>query len=128
MFEHLTTANPGHAVWQRDLSVSHLRTGDMSWEMDEFSQAAASYEAALGIFERRTRSDEHNARWLTGLAYSRRKHGMALRQLGQRDAAPSSFDAARDICERLVADSRADTPARSELAVAHVCIADALKE
>jgi hypothetical protein len=43
---------PGNAEWQRDLSISHERIGDVQRAQGDLPAAVASYRASYGISER----------------------------------------------------------------------------
>ena len=45
--ERLARADPGNAGWQRDLSVSHERIGDVLVEQGNLTAALESYQADL---------------------------------------------------------------------------------
>jgi hypothetical protein len=48
--EKLAAADPGHAGWQRDLIVSHVRMADMlENEPDRLPAARSHFEAALKV-------------------------------------------------------------------------------
>ena len=59
--EHLATADPGNAKWQRDLSVSHNRIGDVQRAQGDLAAALTSYQAALTIREHLAKADPGNA-------------------------------------------------------------------
>ena len=50
--ERLAKADPGNAGWQRDLSVSHNKIGDVQREQGDLAAALTSYRASLAIAER----------------------------------------------------------------------------
>ena len=50
--ERLAAADPGNTEWQRDLSVSHNRIGDVRRAQGNLSGALESYEAGRAIAER----------------------------------------------------------------------------
>ncbi|MCH9807784.1 MAG: tetratricopeptide repeat-containing protein, partial [Alphaproteobacteria bacterium] len=61
--ERLSQSDPGNAGWQRDLSVSHDRVGDVEKTQGNLSAALKSYQASLAIRERLSQSDPGNAGW-----------------------------------------------------------------
>jgi tetratricopeptide (TPR) repeat protein len=61
--ERLAKADPGNAGWQRDLSVSHERIGDVQQAQGDLAAAVASYQASLAIAERLAKADPGNAGW-----------------------------------------------------------------
>ena len=53
--ERLARADPGNAGWQRDLSVSHEKIGDVLRAQGNLTAALESYQASLAIAERLAR-------------------------------------------------------------------------
>ena len=52
IFERLATADPSNAGWQRDLSVSHEKVGDVLTAQGRLDHALEAYRASLAIAER----------------------------------------------------------------------------
>lgn len=50
--ERLAKADPENAGWQRDLSVSHIKIGDVLVDQGNVADALAAYKAAVAIRER----------------------------------------------------------------------------
>ena len=63
-------ADPGNAEWQRDLSVSHDRIGDVQRTQGDLPAALTSYRASLAIRERLAKADPGNAGWQRDLIVS----------------------------------------------------------
>ena len=61
--ERLAKADPGNAGWQRDLSVSHERIGEVQQAQGDLAAALTSYQASLAIAERLAKADPGNAGW-----------------------------------------------------------------
>jgi tetratricopeptide (TPR) repeat protein len=57
VFEHLAKADPGNALWQRDLSVSYDRIGDMLVAQGNLPEALKSYRDGLAIRDRLAKAD-----------------------------------------------------------------------
>ena len=68
--ERLAKADPGNADWQRDLSVSHDRIGDVQVAQGDLPAALTSYRASLAISERLAKADPGNAEWQRDLIVS----------------------------------------------------------
>ncbi len=66
-------SDPGHAGWQRDLSVSYIKVGNVQVAQGDQSGALKSYRDSLAIRERLARSDPGNASWQRDLAVSHAK-------------------------------------------------------
>ena len=48
----LAAADPANTQWQRDLSVSHNKLGDVAIAAGDLAAARAAYQASLDIFSR----------------------------------------------------------------------------
>ena len=57
----LAQSDPGNAGWQRDLSVSQDRIGDVQVAQGNLPAALTSYQASLAIRNRLAQSDSGNA-------------------------------------------------------------------
>jgi hypothetical protein len=68
--ERLAKADPGNAGWQRDLSVSHDKIGDVQQAQDDLAAALTSYQASLAIAEHLAKADPGNAGWQRDLSVS----------------------------------------------------------
>ena len=91
--ERLAKADPGNAGWQRDLSVSHDRIGDVQVAQGDLSAALTSYRASLAIRERLTKADPGNAEWQRDLSVSHDRIGDVQRAQGDLPAALTSYRA-----------------------------------
>jgi hypothetical protein len=69
----LAAADPANTQWQRDLSVSHERLGEVAAAAGELARARAAYQASLDIAVRLAAADPANAQWQSDLAYVQRK-------------------------------------------------------
>src|SRR5260370_76337 len=56
-------ADPGNAGWQRDLSVSHNKIGDVLSAQGDLTAALAAYLASLDISQGLAAADPGNAGW-----------------------------------------------------------------
>jgi hypothetical protein len=61
--ERLAAADPANTGWQRDLSVSHNRLGDLAAAAGDTAAARAAYQASLAIAERLAATDPANTQW-----------------------------------------------------------------
>jgi len=71
--ERLAAADPTNAGWQRDLSVSHERLGDVAVDAGDLAVARDHYQVSLDIRERLAAADPTNAGWQGDLSTARRK-------------------------------------------------------
>jgi len=97
----LAKADPGNAGWQRDLSVSHEKIGDVQVEQGDLAAALASYQASLAIAERLAKADPDNAGWQRDLSVSQEKIGEVQQAQGDLAAAPTSY---QDACNTIASE------------------------
>ena len=62
-------------AWQRNLSLSYEKIGDVEFDQGQLSQALESYLADLAIAESLAKSDASNAGWQRDLSVSYGKVG-----------------------------------------------------
>jgi tetratricopeptide (TPR) repeat protein len=101
IFERLAKADPGNAGWQRDLSLSQGRIGDVLVNQGHLAEALTTYQASLAIAERLAKADPGNAGWQSNLSVSHNKIGDVLKDQGNLPAALESFRASLAIAESL---------------------------
>ena len=80
--DRLAQADPGNAGWQRDLSVSYDRVGDVLVAQGNLPEALKSYRDDLAIADRLAKLDPGNAGWQRDLSVSYAKLAVALRKMG----------------------------------------------
>ena len=59
----LAAADPANTGWQRDLSVSHNRLGDVAVAAGDLAAARTAYQAGLDIAVRLAAADPANTQW-----------------------------------------------------------------
>jgi hypothetical protein len=59
--DRLAKADPSNASWQRDLSISHRKIGDVQLAQGNLPAALTSYQASHDIFDRLAKADPSNA-------------------------------------------------------------------
>ena len=67
--------DPANTQWQRDLSVSHDRIGDVLVAQGDGPEALAAYRKGLDIREALAARDPANTEWQTDVAVSCAKLG-----------------------------------------------------
>src|SRR5271166_1669962 len=122
--ERLAKADPGNADWQRDLSVSHNKIGDVRQAQGDLAGALASYQASLAIAERLAKADPGNADWQRDLSVSRNRIGDVQRAQGDLAGALASYQASLAIRERLAKADPGNAYWRRDLSVSHERIGD----
>jgi hypothetical protein len=73
--EALAKRDPANTEWQRDLSVSHNKIGDVLMAQGDGPGALGAYQASLAIAEALARRDPANTQWQVDLACSCGKLG-----------------------------------------------------
>ena len=68
--ERLAKADPGNAGWQRDLSVSYNKVGDVLKDQGNLPEALNAYRDSLAIAERLAKADPGNAQWQVDVAFA----------------------------------------------------------
>jgi hypothetical protein len=71
--QRLADADPGNAGWQRDLSVSHEKIGNVAVSAGDFAAARSAYETSLAISSRLAALDPSNAQWRNDLQWLRQR-------------------------------------------------------
>ena len=114
--DRLAKSDPGNAGWQRDLSVSYNKVGDVQVAQGDLAGALKSYRDSLAIRDRLAKSDPGNAGWQRDLAISYAK--LASVYLAQNDDARGreALEAGRAIMVKLVALSPDNATWKNDLA------------
>ncbi len=99
--ERLAKSDPDNAGWQRDLSVSFDRLGDVLVAQGNLPEALRAFPDGLAIRERLARSDPDNAGWQRDVAVSHGKLGIAY-GAGDTERARTHLAEGRAIIAELV--------------------------
>jgi tetratricopeptide (TPR) repeat protein len=70
ILQQLAQQDPSNTQWQRDLSISHDKIGDMLAAQGNGAEALVAYQRSLAIRERLAQQDPTNAEWQTDLVVS----------------------------------------------------------
>jgi tetratricopeptide (TPR) repeat protein len=122
--ERLAHSDPGNPEWQRDLSVSYERVGDVQRAQGDLKAALRSYADSRAIFERLAKSDPGDSRWQRGLSISYERVGDVQRAQGDLNAALQSYVDSRAIGERLVKSDPGNARWQRGLSVSYEKIGD----
>ena len=117
-------ADPTNADWQRDLSMSHLKLGDVAVAAGDLAAARAAYQATLDIAARLAAADPANTLWQRDLSISHLKLGDVAVAAGDLAAARAAYQATLDIAARLAAADPANTGWQRDLSVSHNRLGD----
>ena len=101
--ELLAATEPNRTDYQRDLSVSYERMGDLLKTLGQAEQARQAYQRSLDIRERLAAAEPDRADYQRDLSVSFNKLGDLFRALGQGEQARQAFQRSLDIAERLTA-------------------------
>jgi tetratricopeptide (TPR) repeat protein len=106
--DRLAKADPGNAGWQRDLSVSFDKVGNVLEAQGNLPEALKSYRDSLAIRDRLAKSDPGNARWQRDLATSHERLGDIYLQQKKREEARQAFEQALGVYGLLMARNPGD--------------------
>jgi tetratricopeptide (TPR) repeat protein len=95
--ERLAKADPSNAGWQRDLSVSYEKVGDVLVAQGNLPEALTAYRDSLAIRERLAKADPGNAGWQADLAASHGRLADAFRKQGEASKARDELAEGREI-------------------------------
>ncbi|MBV9655055.1 MAG: tetratricopeptide repeat protein, partial [Acetobacteraceae bacterium] len=106
--------DPGNSQWQRDLSVSHERIGDVRLGKGDVAGALAPCEASLAIRSQLAERDPGNGQWQHDLSVSYAKIGEALSRQGNNERAVAAYEAGRAISQGLSERDPSNAPWRAD--------------
>ncbi len=124
--EALAGRDPANTVWQRDLSVSHERIGNVLVAQGDGAGALKAYRASLAIREALAGRDPANTEWQRDLSVSHNKIGDVLVAQGDGAGALKAYRASLAIREALAGRDPANTGWQRDLSVSHNKIGDVL--
>jgi tetratricopeptide (TPR) repeat protein len=124
--DRLAKADPGNAVWQRDLSVSHNKVGDVLVAQGNLAEALTAYRDSLTIAERLAHTDPGNAVWQHDLLVSHNKVGDVLVAQGNLAEALTAYRDSLAIAERLAKADPGNATWQRDLSVPHNKVGDVL--
>ena len=108
-------ADPGNAEWQRDLSVSHDKIGDVRRAQGDLKGALRPM-AGLAIGERLAAQDPANTQWQRDLSVSHNKIGDVLVSAqGDLKGAFAAYEQSLAIRERLAAQDATNAVWKDDL-------------
>ncbi len=123
--QNRVAADPANAEWQRDLSVSHNRLGDVAVALGDLAGARGHFEASLDIRVRLAEADPANTEWQRDLLASHERLGGVAMTVGDLAGARGHFQASLDIGGRLAAADPANTGWQRDLSIIQGKVGDA---
>ncbi|MBH2042035.1 MAG: tetratricopeptide repeat protein [Comamonadaceae bacterium] len=121
---HLTALDPGNTEWQRDLSVSFERLGDVAVAQGRLDEAGRTYGDGLAIRKKLTASDPGNTEWQRDLWVSYNKLGDVAVAQGKLDEAARAYGDGLDIRKKLAAGDPGNTQWQRDLSVSYNKLGD----
>ena len=95
--ERLAQSDPSNAGWQRDLSVSHEKLGDVLLAQGNLGEALEAYRESMAIRERLAQNDRSNAGWQRDLVFSHYKLAGVAEQANEEDVRLKHLHACRRV-------------------------------
>jgi tetratricopeptide (TPR) repeat protein len=122
--QELLVANPGDALWQRDLWFSYNKVGDVQQAQGDLPEALKTYQASLAIAERLAKADPGNADGQRDLSSSYERIGVVQLAQGNLAEAITSFQTILAIVERLAKADPGNAGWQRDLAAAYYKMGD----
>ena len=97
----LAQQDASNTLWQRDLSISHEKIGDIQRAQGDLDAALISYQASLEIRQALAQQDVNNTEWQRDLSISHNNIGDIQQAQGDLDAALISYQASLDMRQAL---------------------------
>ncbi|MGH3931790.1 MAG: hypothetical protein ACRDTF_17655, partial [Pseudonocardiaceae bacterium] len=88
--ETRAAADPTNTAWQRDLSISHNKLGDLAVAAGDLATAQNRFQTGLTIAERLAAMDPANAQWRSDLAYVQQRMADLVNSSGKGAVAQRS--------------------------------------
>jgi tetratricopeptide (TPR) repeat protein len=117
-------SDPDNNWWQRELSVSFNKLGDLSVAQGDLPAAARHFTAFLKISERLAASDPANAAWQRDLFYSYYVMGDLFTRQDQLRDALSMLEKSLQIAERLAASDPTNATWEKDVRVSRRLVGD----
>jgi hypothetical protein len=103
-------------LWQRDLSISHERIGDVQAEQGDLAAALTSYRTSIELRMRLAKADPRNVGWQRDVAASYGRIALIKMRQGVPDDALNAFRLGRNIVAQLVQQAPGNPTLRNDLA------------
>jgi tetratricopeptide (TPR) repeat protein len=115
----LAQSDPSNAGWQRDLSVSHIKIGDVLSAQGNLSEALESCRSSMEIAAGLAQSDPSNAGWQRDLSVLHNKIGDVLSAQGNLSEALESYRSSMEIAAGLAQSDPSNAGWQVDLVVSH---------
>ncbi len=127
LLEALVQSEPQRADYQRDLSVSYDKLGDLMGALGEGEAARQYFEKSLEIRERLVRAEPQQADYQRNPSVSYERLGDLMRALGEGEAARQYFEKSLEIAERLVRAEPQRADYQRDLSVSYNKLGDLMR-
>ena len=121
---HLTVLDPGNTGWQRDLSVSYNKLGDVAVAQGRLDEAARAYGDGLAIAKKLAAGDTGNTQWQRDLSVSYERLGDVAVAQGKLDEAARAYGDGLAIRKKLAAGDTGNTRWQRDLSVSYNKLGD----
>ena len=101
VFARLAEADPSNAGWQRNLSVSHNKVGDVLSAQGDLARTLEAYQRSLEVSRRLAEADPSNAGWQRDLSVSLDNIGDVLSAQGDLAGALEAYQRSLEVRRRL---------------------------
>ena len=122
--ERKALQEPGRADYQRDLSVSYNKLGDLQSALGEGEAARQYYEKSLLLREQLVKQEPGRADYQRDLSVSYDRLGDLQRALGEGDAARQYYEKSLSIAEQLVKQEPGRADYQRDLSVSYNKLGD----
>ena len=113
----LAATDPGNTGWQRDVSVSLDRIGDLRLRAGETAAALAAYEEGLEIARTLAATDPGNTGWQRDVSVSLDRIGDLRLRAGETAAALAAYEEGLEIARTLAATDPGNTGWQTDVVV-----------
>jgi tetratricopeptide (TPR) repeat protein len=124
--QRLADSDKSNTEWQRDLSASYDRIGDVLYAQGHLSEALDKYQASLTIRQRLTNGHNGNAEWQRDLAVSHNRIGDVEATQGRLPEALENYQSSLEIRRRLTDSDTSNAGWQSDLAWSYAKIGDVM--
>jgi tetratricopeptide (TPR) repeat protein len=124
--EGMAKADPGNAYWQRTLSVSYNKIGNVLVDQGNLPEALKSFRGAFAIADHLAKADSGNAGWQRDLSVSYDRVGEVLLAQGNLPEALKSFRDGLAIDDRLAKADPGNISWQRDLSMSYNKIGDVL--
>ena len=124
--ESQAARDPANTEWQRDLSISHSRIGEVLLAQGDGAGALAAFRKGLAIDETLAARDPANTQWQRDLSVSHNKIGDVLDDQGDGPGALAVYWKCLAIRETLAGRDPANTEWQRDLSASYQRIGDVL--